>query len=181
MERRAPWKDTWALFGATEVKYHLGSESHDSPGFLHGSIYWWLVRERVPVRLTKSRKQMMGFKDVEVAGIYWQSAGKVEVTQKRGLQMSVQGSLPLCILNSVSVQETGLEAEQENHSWRQSIYRESVNSTNLVHMDWEIYKLRQIRVETCHRTLRAFNEDPGRSLDKHKDKLAQKYVILVFP
>lgn len=48
-------------------------------------------------------------------------------------------------------------------------------------MDWEIYKLRQIRVETCHRTLRAFNEDPGRSLDKHKDKLAQKYVILVFP
>ena len=30
----------------------------------------------------------MGFKDVEVAGIYWQSAGKVEVTQKRGLKKS---------------------------------------------------------------------------------------------
>lgn len=76
MEGRDPWKDTWALFGATEVKYHPGSESHDSPGFLHGSIYWWLVR---------SRKQMMGFTDVEVAGIYWQSAGKVEVIEKRGL------------------------------------------------------------------------------------------------
>ena len=38
MEGRDPWKDTWALLGATEVKYHPGSESHDSPGFLHGSI-----------------------------------------------------------------------------------------------------------------------------------------------
>ena len=70
------------------------------------------------------------------------------------------------------MQGTGLETEQENHSWGQSIYRESANSTTLVHMDWEIYKSRQIRVETCHRILRAFNKDPGRSLDKHKDKLA---------
>lgn len=28
---------------------------------------------------------MMKFTDVEVAGIYWQSAGKVEVIEKRGL------------------------------------------------------------------------------------------------
>lgn len=36
--------------------------------------------------------------------------------------------------------------------------------------DWEIYKLRQIRVETCHRTLGAFS-DPERSHDRSKDKL----------
>ena len=38
-----------------------------------------------------------------------------------------------CIFNSMSGQGTCLEAEQENHSWGQSMYQESVNSTTLVH------------------------------------------------
>lgn len=115
----------------------------------------------------------MGFTDVEVYGIYWQSAGKSGSYREKGSKsLHRDPCLFDCILNSVSMQGQALKLNKKPTPGDKASTRNLYLIATLVHMDWEIYKLRQIKVQTRHRTLRAFSKDPGRSLDKRKDKLA---------